>query len=104
MKTATTQAAAPAPRNRHIDAHRARRARVLHRHFWRMIPREWRTNPDLAAGLRDVPAEERKKFGKNAGLETPPSTTTWEMFVVLVEEAVSDERHWLSLDQPGASA
>lgn len=69
-----------------------RRARALFRLFWRTVPAELRGHVNLSGGLRDVPQAERSKFAAQAGLSTPPSETTWELFVGLVEDAISDEK------------
>lgn len=89
---------ATAPRNPWRDQRREQKAQAIARLLWRHMPPEVRTNPDLAAGVADVPQEERDSFARCAG-QNPPSEETWERVCELVAEKVADERRWLSLDE-----
>lgn len=81
---------------------RERKARSIARIIWRHLPPEVRTNPELGAGVADVPQEERDSFARIAG-QNPPSEDTWKRVCALLDEKVADERHWLSLDERAAS-
>lgn len=73
---------------------RERKARAIARTIWRHLPPETRTNPELPAGVADVPQEERDSFARVAG-QKKPSEETWAVVVRMLAEMVEDERHWL---------
>lgn len=88
----------PAPSGGFERLGRERKAAAIARLIWRHIPKESRANLELAAGIADVPQEERDSFARCAG-QKKPSELTWARVAELVAEKVADERRWLSLDQ-----